>query len=197
MLPDDPAPRIPPIQPQDLTAEARAFLEQWTGGIFKNADANPVLQTFAHHPALANAFSTFNVYLLSANTLPVKQRQMAIMRTGWLCRGTYIWSSHLGTSQLCGLSPDMYGPIQRGADDPYFSDFERIVIRATDELVQDRKVGDANWQGLTEEWNEQQLLDFLFTVGCYAMLAGVMRSLGVQRGADLRALAEQYGAPPT
>jgi 4-carboxymuconolactone decarboxylase len=195
MLPEDPAPRMPPVQPQDFTEETRAFFGQWTGGIFQNADQNPVLRTFAHHPALANAFSVLNVHLLSANTLPVKQRQIAIMRTAWICDATYMWSSHLNTSRQCGLAADMYGPIQRGASDPWFSEFERVIIRATDELVQDHVVGDANWHALSAEWNEQQLLDFLFTVGCYAMVAGVMRSTGVQRDADLRALAEQYGAP--
>ena len=31
--------------------ETRAFFGQWTGGIFSNANQNPVLRTFAHHPA--------------------------------------------------------------------------------------------------------------------------------------------------
>jgi alkylhydroperoxidase family enzyme len=195
MLPDDPAPRLAPVQPEQYTEATREFFGQWTGGFFKDADQNPVLRTLAHHPALANAFSALNVQLLSANTLPVKLRQIAIMRTAWICQSTYMWSSHLNTSRLCGLGPDMYGPLQRGANDPYFSEFERVVIRATEELVQDHVVGEANWQALAAEWNEQQLLDFLFTVGCYAMVAGVMRSTGVQREADLRELAAHYGAP--
>ena len=66
---------------------------------------------------------------------------------------------------------------------------------ATEELVRDQKVGDANWEALAAVWNEKQLLDFLFTVGCYVMVAGVMRSTGAQREPDLIALAEKYGAP--
>lgn len=192
--PDPPA-RLPQVRAEDFTDETRAFFDQWTGGIFRDADQNPVLRTFAHHPALANAFSPLNIHLLGANTLPVKLRQIAIMRTAWITRAVYMWSSHLQTSVSCGLSPEMYGPIQRGADDPYFTAFERTVIRATDELVQDRRIGDANWQALRAEWNEQQMLDFLFTVGCYVMVAGVMRSTGAERQEHLLALAEQYGAP--
>ena len=89
----------------------------------------------------------------------------------------------------------MYGPIQRGADDSYFTPFEATVIRATEELVNDRKIGDANWHALMAEWDEKQMLDFLFTVGCYVMIAGVMRSTGAQRTPELLALAEEYGAP--
>lgn len=195
MLQPDPPARMPPVQPEEFTEETDAFFRQWTGGFFKDADKNPVLRTFAHHPVLANAFSQLNVHLLSANSLPVKLRQIAIMRTAWITRATYMWSSHLNTSLSCGLSPDMYGPIQRGADDPWFTDFERVVIRATEELVNDRKIGDANWQALSAEWSKKQMLDFMFTVGCYVMVAGVMRSTGAQRDPDLLALAETYGAP--
>ena len=194
LMPDPPA-RLPQVRNEDFTDETRAFFAQWTGGIFRNADKNPVLRTFAHHPELANAFSPLNIHLLSTNTLPVKERQIAIMRTAWITGATYMWSSHLQTSVSCGLSPEMYGPIQRGADDPYFTDFERTVIRATEDLVHDRKVSSENWEALKVQWNEKQLLDFLFTVGCYVMVAGVMRSTGAERQEDLLELAGKYGAP--
>lgn len=191
----DPPARLPQVREEDFTDETRAFFGRWTGGIFKDADANPVLRTFAHHPVLANVFSQFQVHLLSTNTLPVKERQIAIMRTAWLTKATYMWSSHLNTSKLVGLTDEMYGPIQRGADDPYFTEFERTVIRATEDLVGNYEVSDANWTALRKEWNEQQMLDFLFTVGCYVMVAGVMRSTGAERQDDLLDLAEKYGAP--
>ncbi len=195
MLRKDPPARLPQVREEDFTDETRAFFGQWTGGVFKDADTNPVLRTFAHHPALANAFSQLNVHVLSASTLPVKERQIAIMRTAWITKATYMWLSHLNTSRLYGLSDEMYGPLQRGADDPYFTEFERTVIRATEDLVRDHEVSDANWQALRAEWNERQMLDFLFTVGCYVMIAGVMRSTGAERQDDLLALAEKYGAP--
>jgi 4-carboxymuconolactone decarboxylase len=203
MLEPDPPARMPQVRDEDFTDETRAFFAQWSKGAVKDATppkyppiTNPVLRTFAHHPALANAFSPLNLHILGANTLPVKQRQIAIMRTAWITKATYMWSSHLETSMSCGLSPEMYGPIQRGADDPYFTPFEATVIRATEELVIDRKIGDANWRALMAEWDEQQMLDFMFTVGCYVMIAGVMRSTGAERQENLLELAEQYGAPP-
>jgi 4-carboxymuconolactone decarboxylase len=191
----DPPPRMPPVRKDELTGDMHAFLEKWTGGIFRQADSNPVLLTFAHHPKLADLFSQFNIHLLSTNTLPVKQRQIAIMRTAWICKATYMWSSHLNTSIRCGLQPDMFQPIQVGADDSYFTEFERVVIRATEELVSDRKISNVSWRALMKEWNNQQMLDFLFTVGAYVTVAGVMRSTGVQRNPDLLELAAKYGAP--
>lgn len=51
-----------------------------------------------------------------------------------------MWSSHLQTSANCGLSPEMFGPIQRGADDPYFTEFERAVIRPTCDHCANRSI---------------------------------------------------------
>jgi len=194
-VPVDPEPRIPPLSSELFSNEVIAFFKRWTGGFFKDADKNPPLMTYAHHPQLADSFSQFNIHLLSSSTLPVKERQIAIMRTAWICKATYIWSSHLNTSLLCGLSSDMFRPIQAGADDPYFTEFERSVIRATEEFVRDHEVSSSSWDALSSHWNEQQMLDFLFTVGTYVLTAGVMRSTGVQRDEHLRTLAAQFGEP--
>ncbi len=191
----DPKPRMPPVSEEDLNDDMRAFLKRWTGGIFKDAGRNPVLLTFARHPKLAELFSQLNIHLLTTSTLPVKQRQIAIMRTAWLCKATYMWSSHLNTSIRCGLDPEMFRPIQVGAVDPYFTDFERSVMRATEELVRDKEIGGASWKALKAEWSDQQMLDFLFTIGAYVTVAGVMRSTGVQRMPELLELAQRYGAP--
>jgi alkylhydroperoxidase family enzyme len=195
MLPPDPAPRMAPARPEEFTEDTRAFLAKWTGGFFNNADKNPVLLTFAHHPQLADVFSQLNIHLLTTSTLPVKQRQIAIMRLAWVCKAVFMWSSHLNTSVACGLDPEMFDPIKVGAADPYFTEFERSVIRATEELIDDRQISDASWQALMREWTNQQMLDFLFTVGAYMTVAYVMRSTGAQRPAELLELAERYGAP--
>ena len=202
MVQPDPPARMPQVRDEDFTDDTRAFFAQWGKGAIPGAPppanppiTNPVLRTFAHHPDLANVFSPLNLHILKTNTLQVKLRQIAIMRTAWLTKATYMWSSHLETSVSCGLSPEMYAPIQRGPDDPYFTPIEATVMRATEELVNDRKIGDANWRALMAEWDEKQMLDFLFTVGCYVMIAGVMRSTGAERTPELLALAEKYGAP--
>jgi 4-carboxymuconolactone decarboxylase len=132
---------------------------------------------------------------IRTSTLPVRQRQIAIMRTAWLCKARYMWSSHLRTSLRRGIEPELFGPLQVGASDPYFTAFERTVIDTTEDLVRDRLVSDTHWQALAAQWSNSQLLDFLFTVGTYVLLAGVMRSTGVEREPELLELAEKYGAP--
>lgn len=195
MIQPDPPPRLAPLSPEEFGPEARAMFARWKVGPFKDADSNPVLRTFIHNPQVADLFSQLNIHLLLTNTLPVRQRQIAIMRTAWICKATYMWSSHLNTSQRFGLETELFAPIKVGAHDPYFTEFEKAVIRATEELVENHEVGEANWQALMAEWTPAQMMDFLFTVGAYVTVAGVMRSCGVQRQDDLLELAERFGAP--
>ena len=195
MLPSDPEPRLAPIAPEQFTQETQQFFDRWSGGFFKGADKHPVLRTLAHHPKLADLFSQLNVHLLTTNTVPVKLRQIAIMRAAWITEAAFMWSSHLNTSAVVGLEPDMYRPLQVGADDPYFTDFERVVIRATEDLVRHQEIGTANWNALMAQWTSEQVLDFMFTVGTYVTIAGVMKSARIQRMPQLLELADRYGAP--
>ena len=60
-----------------------------------------------------------------------------------------------------------------------------LLLRTTDELLDDAFVSDATWAGLTEHYDTQQIMDIVFTVGQYNMLAMGLNSFGVQRDAGV------------
>jgi len=60
------------------------------------------------------------------------------------------------------------------------------MLRAVDELVGDAKVADETWAVLAAALDEQQLMDLVFTVGAYDLLAMAMRSFAVELDADLQ-----------
>ena len=130
----DPPARIPEVSSEQMTGEMREFFDRWMTSGFDRSAANPVLLTFAHNLATAGPFSQFTRHLLTTTSLPVKIRQMTILRTAWLCKSTYMWSSHLDVSLRSGLSPALFSAIQRGPDDPHFTAFERTVVSSTDQL---------------------------------------------------------------
>jgi hypothetical protein len=41
-------------------------------------------------------------------------------------------------------------------------------------------IGDATWTALRGDWTEEQVMDFLFTVGQYTLVSMVLNTLGVQ-----------------
>jgi 4-carboxymuconolactone decarboxylase len=187
--------RIPRIKAEDRTDEMREIINLFAGPGRINVDENYVLNTFAHHPELARHFLTFNRYLLMSSTLPVRLRQIAIMRVAWLKKAKYVWSSHLRTSLRNGFTGEEFEPVKIGERSQYWNDEERIILRATDQAMENSDVDDATWQALTTVLDQRQAMDFLFTVGAYALLGMVCNSLRIEREDALLELAEKYGAP--
>lgn len=160
-----------------------------------NVDNNYVLTTFVHHPELARVYLTFNRYLLMSSTLPVRLRQIAIMRAAWLKKGRYVWSSHLRTSLRNGLSGDDFPPIKAGAQSSYWTDEEKHILHATEQMMENNDIDDATWACLSQFLETRQILDFLFTVGAYALLSVVCNAIRIEREPDLLKLVEIYGQP--
>jgi hypothetical protein len=65
---------------------------------------------------------------------------------------------------------------------------DAAMLRAVDELVADAQVSDATWAVLAGELDRHQLMDLVFTVGAYDLLAMAFKSFGVEVDADLAEL---------
>lgn len=58
--------------------------------------------------------------------------------------------------------------------------FDQAVITGVDELEEKSELSDRTWAALGERLNDQQRMDFVFTVGCYALLAMAFNTFGIQ-----------------
>jgi hypothetical protein len=61
------------------------------------------------------------------------------------------------------------------------------MLRAVDELVADAEISDRTWAELAGELDRHQLMDLVFTVGAYDLLAMAFKSFGVELDEDLPA----------
>jgi alkylhydroperoxidase family enzyme len=192
----DPASRLPKVTPEQWTDEIREVFEVLTGpGFHADQSRHHVISTFALHPRLATPFLRFNKHLLAATTLPIRLRQIAILRVAWKRRAVYMWSSHVRLSLTLDLGREEFEAVKAGAASGYWSDFERTLVRAVDQLCDETDLDEATWAALAAEFDHQQILDLIFTVGCYAMLAMVFNAARIDREADLVALGAEYGTP--
>jgi hypothetical protein len=73
-----------------------------------------------------------------------------------------------------------------GPEAPGWSDLERALLRAVDELVGDALIGNETWALLAAELEEQQLMDLVFTVGVYEVFAMALRTFAVPLDDDLK-----------
>jgi alkylhydroperoxidase family enzyme len=98
----------------------------------------------------------------------------------------YEWAQHSVLAGDVGLDEDEVRRITQGPDTPGWSPLDQAMLRSVDELIGDGMVSDSTWKTLAGELDEQQLMDLVFTVGAYEVLAMAFRSFGVELDDDLR-----------
>ncbi|MBW2231126.1 MAG: carboxymuconolactone decarboxylase family protein [Deltaproteobacteria bacterium] len=165
-------PRLVPLTDDALDADTR---KRFGDGPILN-----IFRTIAHHPKLLKRWLVFGNHVLQKSSLDEREREILILRIGWLCRAGYEWGQHVVIAKRSGLDDTEIERIADGPDAEGWRPHERALLRATDELHADAFVSDATWRELAEYHDEEQLLDILFTVGQYNMVSMVLNSLGVQ-----------------
>ena len=145
-----------------------------------------VLGTLARHPKLMHAYHTFNGHILFTSSLSPRQRELLILRVAALRKAEYEWEQHVVLAEEAGLDDQEIARIADGPDAPGWSTEDAAMVRAVDELVADAMISDATWAVLSETMDEHQLMDLVFTVGAYDLLAMAFRSFGVELDEDLR-----------
>ncbi|MFF7943326.1 carboxymuconolactone decarboxylase family protein [Nocardia gamkensis] len=140
--------------------------------------AGNALATLVRHPALTKAFLGFNVHLLFGSTLEPRLRELAILRVAHQRGCEYEWHHHARMGAAAGLTEGDIAAArgEAAADD----DFDRLLLRAVDELGEKSALSDETWAALGERLDERQRMDLVFTVGGYTTLAMAFNTFGVQ-----------------
>jgi alkylhydroperoxidase family enzyme len=188
-------PRIAPLPPREWSEEVRAGLAALQPPDAKyelrrekdEPKALNALGTLARHPKLMHAFHSFNGHILTTTTLTPRQRELLVLRVGHLRDAVYEWKQHVVVGRRAGLSDDEIARVAEGPDAEGWAPIDAAMLRAVDELLADAQVTDDTWAALAESFDEQQLMDLVFTVGAYDVLAMAFRSFGIQVDDDLQA----------
>jgi 4-carboxymuconolactone decarboxylase len=144
-----------------------------------------VLGTLAHHPELARAYHTFNGHVLFATTLTARERELVVLRVAALRGAQYEWAQHVVMARDVGMSDDEIARVAEGPGAPGWSGRERALLTAVDELIGGADVSDATWRALSAELDVRQVMDLVFTVGAYEVLAMALRAFRVALDDDL------------
>jgi len=122
----------------------------------------------------------FGTHVLVQSSLDPRDREIAILRTGYRCGSEYEWGQHAVIArEQCGMDDEEIARIAAGADAAGWSEREQLLLRATDELHDAQRIGDETWTQLQRHFDETQVLDLIFAVGQYTLVSMALNSLGV------------------
>ncbi len=140
-----------------------------------------VSRTFRRHPRVAQLGSG-SPYTLNPNLsrLMPHDRELLILRTGWNAQAVYEWAKHVGSvgrARENGLEPLW---IAQGREASGWSDYERTLVIAADEMFRDTMISDATWNTLSERYDTHQMISIAASVGRYRFVSMTLNALGVQ-----------------
>lgn len=171
-------PRLAPL-PKEGRTEAQAAM------LASRPDYN-VYKTLAHGIDLYNAQSPLGQFLLKGSSLPPREREIVILRMGWLCQSEYEWAQHARIAMgEPGLTDAQVHAIAEGPTAKGWSDFEHALITMVDEIRYEAMISDVTWKTLRTRYSEQQIIESMYTASHYQMVSMALNSLGVQLDPDL------------
>jgi 4-carboxymuconolactone decarboxylase len=188
-------PRIPPLPYAEWTREAREVFSATTEAPQRRkiGSSSTLDMTLANYPALAKAYYGFGYHLLRASSLPDRLREIVTLRVAWLYRAPYEWVHHVMLAREIGFGEKDFEAVKQGAEAPNWPGVERACLSAVDQLCAQSQIENGTWEELARHLDKQQLMDFVFTVGHYVMLAWAMAAMKVELEPEFP--PQDYGFP--
>jgi alkylhydroperoxidase family enzyme len=185
--------RIEPLEPEDFDDDARALVisVRESLGIKEHSVMPEAFATMLKHPALYRRQMDMGVQLLGKGELNPRERELAVLRVGWLCRAPYEWCQHVDIAKRYGVTAEEVERATRGSSAPGWTEHEAAIVRGVEELLGDQSISDDTWDVLARTWTERQLLEFLAVVGYYVSIAYSQNALRMRLMPGKKGLRER------
>ncbi len=136
-----------------------------------------IVPTLLRHRDLWERICDLSIQVLGRGVLAARDRQIAILRTLWLCQAPYAWGEHAKHSKAAGLTREEIERVTEGSEAAGWSDHETALLRAAEELHGDAMISDATWAVLAKSLDESQLFELTVVIGQFTTVAYLQNGL--------------------
>ncbi|MEN6390477.1 MAG: carboxymuconolactone decarboxylase family protein [Syntrophomonas sp.] len=140
--------------------------------------ASNVLLTLAHRGDLMSAWLEFGAHLISGGRVPMRTRELLILRVGLRSSCEYEWANHVPGALSAGVTAAEITSLAHGTGS--WSEADAAVLDLVDDLCADNCASQKTWEALTAIYSEGEIIELLMLIGFYRMNAGFLNSIGVQ-----------------
>ena len=148
-------PRVSPLQESEWSPEIKDLLERQRK---EDGQIYNIYSTLAHYPNFSKSWGSFGAYTLSGSSLPPRDREILILRIGWLCKAEYEFGHHTLIGKKVGLNDKEIYHITKEPESGEWAPFEKVLISAADELHRDAFINNDTWNKLIEKYSKNKLL---------------------------------------
>lgn len=149
------------------------------GGRVAGTGAPNLFLTLGRHRRLFRGWLRFAGRLMPGGTLPRKDTELAILRVAHLRSNRYEFEHHLRLGRKVGLRREELDDVTRPLAEGTWTDRQRALLIAVDQLVDQHDLDDASWAALHDHLGDRGCIELLMLVGHYEMLATFLNTLRV------------------
>ena len=181
-------PRVLPLESPDVIAAAlenTGRLRQAASGSSATPSTREVPElvlTLLRHPDLYQRITDLAVQLLGRGVLSPRDRELAVLRVGWLCQAPYEWGEHVRLAKQAGVTSEEIERVTQGASAPGWTDHEAALLRAVEELHDNAMMSDATWRALSGNLDDRQLIELPVLIGQFTLVAYLQNTLRLRLG---------------
>ncbi len=173
-------PRIAPLRPPYEPATEQALTKWMPPG--SALEPLVLFRTLAVHDELMSRMRPLGAGILGHGRVSPRERELVIHRTCARTGAEYEWGVHvLAYGKQVALTDEQIAATAAGdADDPCWSNSDKLLIRLADEVYETCDVSAPLWSALAERYPDDQLLELLVICGWYRLLSGVINAVGIE-----------------
>lgn len=169
--------RMPSIPPEGWTEDVRELFAIYEGEEGRNNGSKyNFTHWFANHPELATNWMRYN-HALTRGVLDPFLREIVIMRVAHRYASQYEWNLHVQIAAPLGIGAQHHEAIRQGPDAALWNEEQRLCLRAADQLCVRHVIDDELWSALSARFGARELMELMFLVGSYTLLAWVLNTV--------------------
>lgn len=136
--------------------------------------------TLGRHRRLFRGWLRFAGHLMPGGRIDRRTTELVILRVAHLAGCEYELEHHRHLARRAKVTAPEVDRVLEGPDAAGWSDRERAVLAAVDELHADRDLGDATWEAVRSHLDDEQAIELVLLVGHYEILATAIRTLRIE-----------------
>jgi alkylhydroperoxidase family enzyme len=174
-------PRLSALPVGERTGRQQLLLDEMSvvvvDGVRKPREDKAALDILVRHAELYAAHLEVAKKYLSDCEMNIRDRELAILRIGWLSQAPFEWGAHVKIAKRNGVTSEEIEWVMKGSSADGWSKSDRALLRAMEELHFDSMISDDTWADLQEVYNDKKLIELIILAGQYKTVAYYQNSL--------------------
>jgi alkylhydroperoxidase family enzyme len=177
--------RVAPLRREEMSQEVVDIVTRIRAsiGLPPTADLPEYVLTMVKHPEIFRCQMEMGTAIFKG-AVSARERELAVLRIGWLMRAPYEWGEHVDISKRYGVTAEEIERVIQGSSAPGWSEHDAAILRAVEEMLSEQSISDATWATLAKSWNDQQLIEFPMMVGQYVATGLLQNALRIRLASD-------------